>query len=179
MENATHVMSYPFLPSSIGFNPSSSHIGMSSHPSFPFNISGNEFFDSKMEADQYKSNTSSEGGSSDSRIIRTSKKKDGDDQKKSKRHKYAFHTPSQVDILDDGYRWRKYGQKTVKNNRFPRSYYRCTQPGCSVKKQVQRLTKDEEIVVTTYEGIHTHPVEKSTDNFEHILKQMHIYVSPQ
>ena len=47
-----------------------------------------------------------------------------------------------------------------------------------MKKQVQRLTKDEEVVVTTYEGIHTHPVERSTDNFEHILKQMHIYVPP-
>ena len=57
-----------------------------------------------------------------------------------------------------------------------RSYYRCTHGGCNVKKQVQRLTKDEEVVVTTYEGVHTHPIEKSTDNFEHILKQMHIYV---
>ena len=39
---------------------------------------------------------------------------------KVKRHKFAFQTRSQVDVLDDGYRWRKYGQKTVKNNRFPR-----------------------------------------------------------
>ncbi|KAL8140879.1 hypothetical protein V2J09_006900 [Rumex salicifolius] len=99
-------------------------------------------------------------------------------EKKSKRHKFAFHTRSRVDILDDGYRWRKYGQKAVKNNNFPRSYYRCTHPGCNVKKQVQRLSKDDEVVVTTYEGVHTHPVEKCTDNFEHILKQMHIYVPP-
>nr|WJJ45872.1 WRKY20 [Persea americana] len=56
-----------------------------------------------------------------------------------------------------------------------RSYYRCTHQGCNVKKQVQRLSKDEGIVVTTYEGIHTHPIEKSTDNFEHILNQMQIY----
>lgn len=40
--------------------------------------------------------------------------------KKIKRHRYAFQTRSQVDILDDGYRWRKYGQKAVKNNKFPR-----------------------------------------------------------
>ena len=40
--------------------------------------------------------------------------------KKGKKHRYAFQTRSQVDILDDGYRWRKYGQKAVKNNKFPR-----------------------------------------------------------
>ncbi|KAI3407985.1 WRKY domain-containing protein [Psidium guajava] len=97
------------------------------------------------------------------------------EKKKMRKPKYAFQTRSQVDILDDGYRWRKYGQKAVKNNRFPRSYYKCTFQGCNVKKQVQRLTKDEGVVVTTYEGIHTHSLDKPTDNFEHILSQMHIY----
>ncbi|KAI0530764.1 hypothetical protein KFK09_000312 [Dendrobium nobile] len=96
-------------------------------------------------------------------------------EKKVKRPRFAFQTRSQVDILDDGYRWRKYGQKAVKNNKFPRSYYRCTHEGCNVKKQVQRLSKDEGIVVTTYEGIHTHPTEKNSDNFEQILSQMKIY----
>lgn len=56
-----------------------------------------------------------------------------------------------------------------------RSYYRCTHQGCNVKKQVQRLSRDEGVVVTTYEGTHTHPIEKSNDNFEHILTQMQIY----
>ena len=41
-------------------------------------------------------------------------------EKKIKKPRYAFQTRSQVDILDDGYRWRKYGQKAVKNNKFPR-----------------------------------------------------------
>ncbi|KAK4786224.1 hypothetical protein SAY86_002913 [Trapa natans] len=57
------------------------------------------------------------------------------------------------------------------------SYYRCTFQGCNVKKQVQRLTRDEGVVVTTYEGVHSHPIEKSTDNFEHILSQFQIYTS--
>ncbi|KAL6508174.1 hypothetical protein OROHE_021716 [Orobanche hederae] len=42
-------------------------------------------------------------------------------EKKVKKPRYAFQTRSQVDILDDGYRWRKYGQKNVKNNNFPRN----------------------------------------------------------
>ncbi|CAI9275197.1 unnamed protein product [Lactuca saligna] len=96
-------------------------------------------------------------------------------EKKIRKPKHAFQTRSQVDILDDGYRWRKYGQKAVKNNKFPRNYYRCTHQGCNVKKQVQRLSNDDGIVVTTYEGTHSHPIEKSTDNFEHILTQMQIY----
>ncbi|KAI7748505.1 hypothetical protein M8C21_011742 [Ambrosia artemisiifolia] len=96
-------------------------------------------------------------------------------QKKIRKPKCAFQTRSQVDILDDGYRWRKYGQKAVKNNKFPRSYYRCTYEGCNVKKQVQRLSKDEEVVETTYEGTHSHPIERPNDNFEHILTQMQIY----
>ncbi|KAI3903089.1 hypothetical protein MKW92_007340 [Papaver armeniacum] len=106
-----------------------------------------------------------------------SNNKQGNDQKKkAKKHRFAFQTRSQVDILDDGYRWRKYGQKAVKNNQNPRSYYRCTHQGCNVKKQVQRLSKDESIVVTTYEGMHTHQISKSTDNFEQILmSQMQMY----
>jgi len=96
-------------------------------------------------------------------------------EKRERRPRYAFQTRSQVDILDDGYRWRKYGQKAVKNNNFPRSYYRCTYQGCDVKKQVQRLSRDQGVVVTTYEGTHTHPIEKTNDNFEHILTQMQVY----
>ncbi|OIT29321.1 PREDICTED: probable WRKY transcription factor 43 [Nicotiana attenuata] len=104
--------------------------------------------------------------------IISSLKKKGD--KKIRKPRFAFQTRSQVDILDDGYRWRKYGQKAVKNNNYPRSYYKCTHQGCNVKKQVQRLSKDGGVVVTTYEGMHTHPIDKPTDNFEQILHQMHI-----
>lgn len=32
----------------------------------------------------------------------------------------VIQTTSEVDILDDGYRWRKYGQKVVKGNPNPR-----------------------------------------------------------
>ncbi|MCL7040511.1 hypothetical protein MKW94_023476 [Papaver nudicaule] len=123
-----------------------------------------------------RENSSSQANSDDNNTV--SHKQMGSDlqKKKAKKHRFAFQTRSQVDILDDGYRWRKYGQKAVKNNQNPRSYYRCTHQGCNVKKQVQRLSKDESIVVTTYEGMHTHQINKCTDNFEQILmNQMQMY----
>ncbi|KAJ9699829.1 hypothetical protein PVL29_005613 [Vitis rotundifolia] len=41
-------------------------------------------------------------------------------QKRQREPRFAFITKSEVDHLDDGYRWRKYGQKAVKNSPFPR-----------------------------------------------------------
>ncbi|XP_047270462.1 probable WRKY transcription factor 23 isoform X1 [Capsicum annuum] len=77
-------------------------------------------------------------------------------QKKQREPRFAFMTKSEVDFLEDGYRWRKYGQKAVKNSPFPRNYYRCTSATCNVKKRVERCFSDPSIVVTTYEGKHTH-----------------------
>ncbi|OEL38854.1 putative WRKY transcription factor 48 [Dichanthelium oligosanthes] len=82
---------------------------------------------------------------------------------KKKKHReprelrFTFRTQSQVDQLEDGYRWRKYGQKAVKNSPFPRSYYRCTSAACGVKKRVERDRDEPGVVVTTYEGKHAHP----------------------
>ncbi|CAA0832350.1 Probable WRKY transcription factor 28 [Striga hermonthica] len=78
--------------------------------------------------------------------------------KKEKQPRFAFMTKSEVDHLEDGYRWRKYGQKAVKNSPYPRSYYRCTTQKCPVKKRVERSFEDPSIVITTYEGQHNHHV---------------------
>lgn len=77
-------------------------------------------------------------------------------QKRIRQPRFAFMTKSDVDNLEDGYRWRKYGQKAVKNSPFPRSYYRCTNSRCTVKKRVERSSDDPSIVITTYEGQHCH-----------------------
>ncbi|XVF48718.1 hypothetical protein PTKIN_Ptkin03bG0212000 [Pterospermum kingtungense] len=72
------------------------------------------------------------------------------------KERYAFKTKSEVEILDDGYRWRKYGKKMVKNSPNPRNYYRCCVEGCPVKKRVERDKEDPSYVITTYDGIHNH-----------------------
>nr|WAW38367.1 WRKY57-like protein [Mentha canadensis] len=77
-------------------------------------------------------------------------------QKRIRQPRFAFVTKSEVDHLEDGYRWRKYGQKAVKNSPFPRSYYRCTNSKCMVKKRIERSSEDPSVVITTYEGQHCH-----------------------
>ncbi|KAK9072212.1 hypothetical protein SSX86_008644 [Deinandra increscens subsp. villosa] len=76
----------------------------------------------------------------------------------------VVQTMSEVDILDDGYRWRKYGQKIVKGNPNPRSYYKCTSTGCTVRKHVERASHDLKSVITTYEGKHNHDVPAARNN---------------
>ncbi|KAJ4834883.1 hypothetical protein Tsubulata_032000 [Turnera subulata] len=59
---------------------------------------------------------------------------------------------------EDGFTWRKYGQKEILGSRFPRSYFRCTHQklyNCSAKKQVQRLDNDPFTFEVTYRGEHT------------------------
>lgn len=66
-------------------------------------------------------------------------------------------TPSSIreKVSEDGYNWRKYGQKLVKGNEYVRSYYRCTHPNCPVKKQLERLHEGQ-IVDIVYFGEHAH-----------------------
>ncbi|MQM03080.1 hypothetical protein Taro_035856 [Colocasia esculenta] len=79
-----------------------------------------------------------------------------DQETKIRQPRFAFMTKSKIDHLEDGYRWRKYGQKAVKNSPYPRSYYRCTNTKCLVKKRVERSSEDPSVVITTYEGQHCH-----------------------
>ncbi|KAL0362531.1 UNVERIFIED_CONTAM: WRKY transcription factor 28 [Sesamum calycinum] len=71
-----------------------------------------------------------------------------EEKKKQREARFAFMTKSEVDNLEDGYRWRKYGQKAVKKQFFSQK--------CSVKKRIERSHEDPSVVITTYEGQHNH-----------------------
>ncbi|KAJ4797635.1 DNA-binding WRKY domain-containing protein [Rhynchospora pubera] len=90
-------------------------------------------------------------------------------EKRQRQARFAFMTKSEVDHLEDGYRWRKYGQKAVKNSPYPRSYYRCTTQKCPVKKRVERSYQDPTVVITTYEGKHTHQTPATLRGSTHLL----------
>nr|WCL15221.1 WRKY680 [Atractylodes chinensis] len=68
---------------------------------------------------------------------------------------------------NDGYMWRKYGQKEILNAKYPREYYRCTYRnthGCCATKQVQRSSDDPSIFEITYLGKHTCPKISKTNH---------------
>ncbi|XP_034915606.1 probable WRKY transcription factor 51 [Populus alba] len=76
--------------------------------------------------------------------------------KTEEEHRVAFRTKSDLEIMDDGYKWRKYGKKSVKNSPNPRNYYKCSSSGCNVKKRVERDREDSRYVLTSYDGVHNH-----------------------
>ncbi|CAK9318205.1 unnamed protein product [Citrullus colocynthis] len=60
--------------------------------------------------------------------------------------------------LDDGFCWRKYGQKGILGAKHPRGYYRCTYrnlQGCLATKQVQRSDDNPTVFEITYRGKHS------------------------
>lgn len=59
---------------------------------------------------------------------------------------------------DDGYSWRKYGQKDILGAIHPRAYYRCTHRNtqdCLATKQVQKSKEDPLVFEVTYIGRHS------------------------
>ncbi|KAJ4971715.1 hypothetical protein NE237_004814 [Protea cynaroides] len=89
-------------------------------------------------------------------VTRSRKRKDG-----AQKHTIKAAAPRMGNTEippEDGFTWRKYGQKEILGSRFPRSYYRCTHKsfyGCNAKKQVQRVDDDPNTFEVTYCGHHT------------------------
>nr|URH10294.1 WRKY1 [Phoebe bournei] len=119
---------------------------------------GDEFDEDEPDAKRWKKESENEGlSASASRTVREPR--------------VVVQTTSDIDILDDGYRWRKYGQKVVKGNPNPRSYYKCTSVGCPVRKHVERASHDLRAVITTYEGKHNHDVPAARGSGSHLVNR--------
>ncbi|KAL9141942.1 hypothetical protein ABFS82_14G136300 [Erythranthe guttata] len=88
----------------------------------------------------------------------------------NKKRKNSGRWSEQVNVcgveINDGYYWRKYGQKDILGANYPRAYYRCTHrytQGCLATKQVQQMDKNPSTTTTTtttnsqvvYKGTHT------------------------
>lgn len=50
-----------------------------------------------------------------------------------------------------------------------RSYYKCTNVGCNVRKHVERASANPEAVITTYEGKHNHDVPAARNSSHSML----------
>ncbi|KAI7749302.1 hypothetical protein M8C21_023637, partial [Ambrosia artemisiifolia] len=74
------------------------------------------------------------------------------------------------ETIEDGYAWRKYGQKEILNSNFPRCYFRCTHKqvhGCKALKQVQKLEDGSNMFHIIYFGHHTCPCPPPTTSPHH------------
>ncbi|KAL5789403.1 hypothetical protein ACOSQ2_004291 [Xanthoceras sorbifolium] len=106
-----------------------------------------------MQSDQREENENPKSGGTGNKLEDPS---NSDKEKKQIKERVAFRTKSEVEVIDDGFKWRKYGKKGVKNSPHPRNYYKCSSEGCPVKKRVERDTEDPSYLITTYEGVHNH-----------------------
>ncbi|KAI4355986.1 hypothetical protein L6164_000040 [Bauhinia variegata] len=103
----------------------------------------------------------------DSRSWKPTKSEDSEESCKSTsgiRHRYKRRRTSQTwerdseAPIEDGHKWRKYGQKQILNAKHPRNYYRCTHKsdqGCLATKQEQKIQDEPPLFKTVYYGIHT------------------------
>ncbi|GKV21824.1 hypothetical protein SLEP1_g31766 [Rubroshorea leprosula] len=59
-------------------------------------------------------------------------------------------------LPEDGYEWRKYGQKFIKNIGKTRSYFKCHKENCNAKKRVEWSESEPDNIRVVYDGVHTH-----------------------
>ncbi|VVB16819.1 unnamed protein product [Arabis nemorensis] len=70
-------------------------------------------------------------------------------------------------LYDDGFLWRKYGQKSIKKSHHQRSYYRCSyniDHNCEARKHEQKIKDNPPVYRTTYFGQHTCKISHNQDD---------------
>ncbi|CAH8389164.1 unnamed protein product [Eruca vesicaria subsp. sativa] len=87
------------------------------------------------------------------------------EKNKMEKVKICVGTGPEGTPLDDGYCWRKYGQKDIHGSKNPRGYYRCTHRftrGCLAVKQVQKSDINPLCYEVKYLESHTCDITPST-----------------
>ncbi|KAE9602556.1 putative transcription factor WRKY family [Lupinus albus] len=120
--DGSEVLNTPASPNSTSISSSSNEAATAAAATIS-NI--NELLSGKAENEEYEAEDEdgdrSRGDYHDQQDkIKKQLKPKKKNQKKQREPRFAFMTKSEVDQLDDGYRWRKYGQKAVKNSPYPR-----------------------------------------------------------
>ncbi|XP_021636199.2 probable WRKY transcription factor 3 [Hevea brasiliensis] len=64
-------------------------------------------------------------------------------------------------LPQDGYEWRKYGQKFIKNIGKFRSYFKCRNQNCNARKKVEWSDRQPDNIRIVYEGVHSHSSDHS------------------
>ncbi|PKU85328.1 putative WRKY transcription factor 53 [Dendrobium catenatum] len=101
---------------------------------------------------------------SESPLLATESPRSENSEKVFKKRKTKTRLNTQVllcspsSAVNDGYSWRKYGQKVILGSKFHRAYYRCSHRdtlGCPATKQVQRSDDDSSLFQISLHGDHT------------------------
>ncbi|OMP00769.1 DNA-binding WRKY [Corchorus olitorius] len=108
----SHQLSQPLNTSSISNTTNSTAMGFSHNDQVGT-------LDPKAVNDENCANNANDGNNSWWRSSASDKNK-VKVRRKLREPRFCFQTRSDVDVLDDGYKWRKYGQKVVKNSLHPR-----------------------------------------------------------
>ncbi|XP_042518401.1 probable WRKY transcription factor 58 [Macadamia integrifolia] len=80
-----------------------------------------------------------------------------DDAEEGLREEGVRETENTVMVIQaDGYDWKKYGQKFIKNIGKTRSYFKCQKKNCKAKKRVEWSASNPTNIQIICEGEHTH-----------------------
>ncbi|XAR59922.1 hypothetical protein NMG60_11033103 [Bertholletia excelsa] len=63
---------------------------------------------------------------------------------------------NRVVVPDDGFEWKKYGQKFIRSINKNRIYYKCQKSHCKAKKKAEWSSSDPDNLRVVYEGDHNH-----------------------
>lgn len=67
-------------------------------------------------------------------------------------------------VHNDGYKWRKYGQKSVKGSPFPRNYFKCAVTDCPARKHIEKYIDEDGVEKEKVKYVNNH-VHQNSHNF--------------